>query len=101
MKRRRKRTTIHKVRLLHWLYLIIFCGFGWVLLFGDYGVVKIISSYRLEDRIRKEILELKVKKELLLVRCERLKNDKLMLETLAREKLGMVKPGEKCYRLVD
>jgi len=84
-----------------WLYLIIFCGFGWVLLFGDYGAIKIMSAHKSEAAIRSEIMELKVRKETLLVRCERLKNDRLLLETMAREKMGLVKPGEKCYRLVD
>ncbi|KPJ51334.1 hypothetical protein AMJ40_00055 [candidate division TA06 bacterium DG_26] len=89
------------MKLLHWLYLLIFCGFGWVLLFGDYGLVKIVSAHRLESRMRNEIFELKVRKELLLTRCERLEEDSFLLEILAREKLGMVKPGEKCYRLVQ
>lgn len=101
MSKRSKRKLKTKTRLLRWFYLTIFCGFGWVLLFGDYGVIKIISAHRSETAIRREILELKVKKELLLVRSERLKNDRFLLETMAREKLGMVKPGEKCYRLVD
>lgn len=91
----------YRIKLLYCLYLLIFCGFGWALLFGDYGAVKIYTARRTEARIQREILELKVKRELLLVRCERLENDQFLLETLARERLGMMKPGEKCYRLVD
>jgi cell division protein FtsB len=88
-------------RLQHLLYLAIFCGFGWVLLFGDYGAHKIISAHRLEATTRQEIVELQVEKELLLARCERLRNDHFLIETLAREKLGMVRAGEQCYRLVN
>ncbi len=96
-----RRAPKRETRLLRWLYLVIFCGFGWVLLFGDYGAIRIISAHKWEAAIHREILELGVRKELLLIRCERLKNDRFLLETLAREKLGMVKPGEECYRLVD
>lgn len=101
MRRKPRRTRKSGARFMRWLYLIVFCGFGWVLFLGDYGALKIISAHRSEAEIRGEIVELKVRKEVLLVRCERLKGDPLLVETLAREKLGMVKPGEKCYRLVD
>jgi len=101
MSRSLRRLPTRGRRLQHLLYLIIFCGFAWVLLFGDYGARKIISAHRLEATTRQEIVELQVEKELLLAHCERLKNDRFLIETLAREKLGMVRPGEQCYRLVD
>ncbi len=101
MNRRRRKGWIRRVRPIHWIYIVVFMGFGWVLLFGDYGVVKIIRAQRLEASMRKELLELKVRKEVLLRYCHRLEHDRFLLETLAREELGMIRPGERCYRLVE
>jgi cell division protein FtsB len=101
MSRRRSKQWIRRVKLLHWVYILIFAGFGWVLLLGDYGLIKIIRARRLEDAMKKELVELKIEKEILLRYCERLENDRFLLETIAREELGMIRHGERCYRLVE
>jgi cell division protein FtsB len=51
--------------------------------------------------MKEELLELKARKEVLLRYCHRLEHDRFLIETLAREELGMIRPGERCYRLVE
>lgn len=65
------------------------------LIIGDYGLLQILLLKRDEARTRNEILSLKAKREILERERRLLKEDLFTLERIAREQLGMVKPGEK------
>eukprot|EP01107_Rhizomastix_libera_P001843 TRINITY_DN13183_c0_g1_i1.p2 TRINITY_DN13183_c0_g1~~TRINITY_DN13183_c0_g1_i1.p2 ORF type:complete len:107 (+),score=0.12 TRINITY_DN13183_c0_g1_i1:1004-1324(+) len=68
-----------------------------VLFFSDHGIFKRIS---LEAK-RRELVEKydaeKLKKDSILKVIEKLKTDTLEIERIAREKYGMVKPGEEVF----
>ena len=82
---------------------LIFTGiliFIYVYIAGDYGIYQLISDKREEKRLKKEI-------EILISEQEKLKNEKEMIEKgdlnviekIAREKYGLVKEGEKVFRI--
>jgi len=48
-------------------------------------------------KLKKEVGELKVKKKELEDQLMRIENDPIMVEEIARKKLGMSKPGEVVY----
>ncbi|MFL6193741.1 MAG: FtsB family cell division protein [Thermoanaerobaculia bacterium] len=54
-----------------------------------------------ESQLETRIAETKARSERLRVRIDRLKNDPGMLERLARENLGMVRPGDLVIELPD
>ncbi len=74
--------------------LIIFIG---LVLFSDYGLLNTVKLQNERSKIRK-----KHNHELLLTdslkrHIKRLKYDTLYIERVAREKYGLVKPGEKIF----
>lgn len=68
-------------------------------IFGSHGVIKRVSYYyenkELNEAISKEI---RLQKELK-ARIVLLKNDKATIEKLAKERYGMVRPGETLYKI--
>ena len=68
-----------------------------LLMFSSYGVIKSIklASTRLEKL--DELKELKMENDSLRKKIIQLKTDTLEIEKVAREKYGMIKPGEKIY----
>ena len=76
--------------------LIIVAVFGF-LLFSSYGLFKSIKlSSERYDRIDEKI-ELKKLNDSLRKKIKQLKIDTLEIERVAREKYGMIEPGEKIY----
>lgn len=73
----------------------------WLLLFTLVTFLALAPELRNIWNIHRQILELEAKKQELLAENKRLKKQEKMLytdkmiEKLAREKLGMIKPGEK------
>ncbi|HEX6324055.1 MAG TPA: septum formation initiator family protein [Vicinamibacterales bacterium] len=68
---------------------------------GEYGLFelrRVRSELELErarlDDVRAEVARLEA-------RVESLENDSLPIERIAREKWGMIRPGEKLYRFED
>jgi cell division protein FtsB len=53
------------------------------------------------ERIKSKIEELKASNEKLLKTIETLKKDKLYIEKVAREELGMIKQSEKVYKFEE
>lgn len=78
--------------------LILFIGFFNVI-FGNYGIIQRFKM-KYENREMKTAIanEIKSQKELK-ARIILLKNDKLTIEKLAKERYGMVKPGESLYKI--
>ena len=77
------------------LYLFILIGVFAYLTFGRFGIMSIIRMKRKEKYLKTRIMELEAKKIILEEEIKRVLSDKKELERLAREKLSMVKPGEK------
>ena len=67
---------------------------------GDFGFVRIWNLHQKKKELQLEAKKLQVQILDLQVEKDKLKNDKSYLEKIAREKLGMVKEGEKVYRFV-
>ncbi len=67
---------------------------------GDFGFVRIWNLHQKKKELELESKKLQVQILDLQVEKDKLKNDKSYLEKIAREKLGMVKEGEKVYRFV-
>lgn len=67
---------------------------------GDFGFVRIWNLHHKKKELELEAKKLQVQILDLQVEKDKLKNDKSYLEKIAREKLGMVKEGEKVYRFV-
>ena len=57
--------------------------------------------YGENERIKSKVEGLKSTNEGLKKRIETLKKDKLYIEKIAREELGMIKQGEKVYRFEE
>lgn len=57
--------------------------------------------YQENERIKGKIEELKMSNKELEKRINTLKNDKLYIEKVAREELGMIKQGEKVYKFEE
>lgn len=90
----RKRTRY----LIYTLFLaavILFYGFG------DYGLMRYFQLKNEYTAVQNELAELEAESAQLQHEEELLKNrDPEYLQKVAREKFGLVKPGEKIYKLV-
>ncbi len=67
------------------------------ILFSNYGIYKRIKLVIQKKELSAQIIHDKIIQDSLKQKIELLKNDKLELERVAREKYGLVKPGEKVY----
>jgi cell division protein FtsB len=62
---------------------------------------RVNSLHEENERIKSKIEELKTSNEKLTKIIETLKKDKLYIEKVAREELGMIKQGEKVYKFEE
>jgi cell division protein FtsB len=76
--------------LLVFIIVVVF----YYLFFGAYGFINIVKLKRKEIRLKREKEELLKEEKALLDSLRKIKNDTLLLEKIAREKLGMIKPGD-------
>lgn len=72
------------------------CGF---VLFSSRGVVARISLELQSSNLQAELEAATLRRDSLKQVIRRLQNDTLLIEQLARERYGMIKPGEKVYVL--
>jgi cell division protein FtsB len=63
-------------------------------LFSDYGIIKRISVNMKVSELEELIEEENIMKDSLENRIDKLKKDTFLIEKTAREKYGMIKPGE-------
>lgn len=63
-------------------------------LFGDRGFIEMLKARQQLQTLEQEIVATKVQNQHLLEEIHALKTSPLAIERLAREKLGLVKPGE-------
>jgi cell division protein FtsB len=89
--RRKPKLKKHLKRLLP---VIIIFGYIYYLLFGPYGFINIFRLKKEEVNLREQKEKLLEEKEALNDSINLIRNDSLFLEKLAREKLGMITPGD-------
>ena len=93
-----KTTIIEKFKkpgfILTFLIILIVALF---IMFSNYGVYKRIKLEIQKKGLYSKILKTQKIQDSLKYQIELLKNDKLEIERVAREKYGMVKPGENVY----
>lgn len=70
------------------------------LITGNYGFYQIYKINREKRELEAEIARLKQEQEELIRDRERLKNDLIYIEKIAREKYSMVREGEQVYQVI-
>lgn len=69
------------------------------IIFGSHGVIQRVSYYYENKELQSDLdKELKTQMELK-TRINSLKTDKSVIEKLAKERYGMVRPGETLYKI--
>lgn len=96
--RRRKRD---KARLLYWLVFALSLLLLGASVFGRDGMLAVIVNQRRISRLQAEILDLKEGNQDLRGQIRSLRSDLRSVERIAREDLGLVKPGEKVYEFIE
>jgi cell division protein FtsB len=66
-------------------------------LFGDRGLLQLVSQRQRADALAREIEQLKADNSRLAVEIGALRRDPSAIERLAREELGLVRPGETVF----
>ncbi|MFH1761667.1 MAG: septum formation initiator family protein [bacterium] len=89
-----------KVRLKYYSILIIAAGFIFFMLTGNYGLYKMWCLSREITNLEKQLEQAEKTNDSLIKEKERLINEDWYIEKVAREKLGMAKPGEKVYKFI-
>lgn len=70
---------------------------GTFFLFSPYGVIKSVKLAKQRSDSYNELIEMKKTNDSLREQIKEIRTDTLEIERIAREKYGMVKPGEKVY----
>lgn len=65
---------------------------------GEYGLFEMRRVKRELDVERQRLEDARLEVERLDARADSLENDSLTIERIAREKWGMIRPGERLYR---
>jgi cell division protein FtsB len=68
---------------------------------GEYGLVELRRVRDELDAERQRLVDVQAEVERLRARVDSLENDSATIERIAREKWGMIRPGEKLYRFED
>lgn len=69
-----------------------------LLAFGGAGAVRVWQMSREVETLEREIEQLRAEADRLSRAVDRLREDPALIERLAREELGMVKPGERVLK---
>lgn len=85
-------------KIFLFLFLIIIIVLGYSFFFGDMGYLKYLQLKKNEQKLIKEINEISTENNALKNEIELLKKEPSYLEKYAREKFGLVKPGEMVFQ---
>lgn len=88
-------------RLLALVLLIMLLALQWRLWEGEGGRHEVASLQRSVEKQRDENAALQVRNEALSAEVEDLRAGEAAIEERARSELGMIKPGEVFYRIVE
>ena len=102
MKRSRKSQVLSKPKVKAFLALALLAIglLGYIFMAGEHGCLRLRHLAHQVSRIKSEIEGLKLANEALDQEIESLKTDPLYIERIAREELGMIRPGEMVYEVV-
>ncbi len=87
-----------KLKLVVGLVVLTILGFT---VFGENGLFKLARDQHQRSGLLDEADRLRADNEQLRVEIDLLQNDRSYVERLAREKLGMVKPGEFIFQFTE
>ena len=88
-------------RRLRWIWgLLALCLVCYIFVGGDYGLYRIIHQAREKKALQKEMDAIKTQNAQLKVEIALLETDMEYIEKIARERYGMVKKGERLYRIL-
>lgn len=79
------------------LLVVFFSLLGLLSLLGNRGLVRLYRLSRTKGELSREIERLQTSNEALRRQLEALKTDPFAIEKIAREDLGLVRPGEIVY----
>lgn len=99
-KKIKERTAKRKKNIKRILFLLLFVFVGYRFFAGPYGFIQIHSLRQEKKNLEAESKMLLAKMVDLEIEKKRLEDDEFYIEKQARERLGMVKEGEKVYRFV-
>ena len=99
-KKIKERTLQRKKKITRVLFLLLFVFVGYRFFAGPYGFIQIHSLWQEKKNLEVESKMLQAQMVDLEIEKKRLENDEFYIEKQARERLGMVKEGEKVYRFV-
>ncbi|MFQ6672815.1 MAG: septum formation initiator family protein [Candidatus Tectimicrobiota bacterium] len=103
-KRRRAHPRPRPLYLPHIVFALSAVATALIVLLTLFGQRGLMEVYALSQKIRatsEEIALYEQKNKALQDRIENLKHDPYTIEQIAREELGLVKPGETVYEFVD
>ena len=96
-----KERSVQKTRMVkRILLLLVFAFLVYRFFTGPYGFVQIHSLWKEKNNLEKESKMLDAEIVDLEIEKKRLTDDEFYLEKQARERLGMIKEGEKVYRII-
>ncbi|MCS7163501.1 MAG: septum formation initiator family protein [Thermodesulfovibrio sp.] len=87
-----------KDKIFFLVSLLVFIFLGYSFFFGDMGYLKYRQLKNNEEKILREIKEISLENALLKKEIELLKSDRSYLEKYAKERFGLVKPGEMVFQ---
>ena len=70
-------------------------------LFGDRGILQLVSQRERAEALAREIDEMREENQRLAQEIRALQSDPRAVERLAREQLGLARPGEKVFVIRD
>lgn len=70
------------------------------LIFDDMGIARYLHMKQSVERLAQDVQHLKQANAHLQTEIDRIRQDPLRVEELARERLGFVKPGETVYQVI-
>lgn len=87
-----------KLKVVVGILVLLILGFT---IFGENGLVNLIRLKKRTQALAHKADRLKAKNQVLEEDIGRLKTDPAYIESLAREELGMVKPGELVFQFAE
>lgn len=88
----------YRKQVMYIIVLVLFILFAG---FSDYGLINTVRLQNRQSELREEYLRLEHEKDSLHRHIERLRYDTLYIERVAREKYGLIKPGEIIFSVEE
>jgi len=87
-----------KVKVVVGLLVLLILGFT---VFGEHGLMNLVRVRRQAEVMQAEVQRVREENARIADEIRRLQTDRAYIERLAREELGMVKPGELVFQFAD